>query len=205
MLLQMALFHFFYGQVIFQCVCVCVYTHHIFSTRLSVSGHFGCSHILDNVLNNASNNWGLRTFGDEFCFEHNEFEIPMGHPGESFHRAAGSQNLVFREKLELEILFSSCVTAKTMRCEWHDLEKCTLLKSRGQVQGPMEHLLLWSWWRQTQGARKGRLTVPHTWWSCNQGTGHLNKQTLLLWIAHCSCQEPKASPEESATFTTGAG
>ena len=41
----------------------------------------------------------------------------MGHPGENFHKAAGSQTLVFREQLELEIICNSCVRAKTMRCE----------------------------------------------------------------------------------------
>ena len=128
-------------------VCMCMYTHHIFLTHLSVSGHLGCCHILDSILSNASNNWGPCTFGDEFCFELNEFEEPMGHPGENFHKAAGSQNLVFREQLELEIICNSCVRAKTMRCEWHDSEKGTLLKSRGQVRGPVEHQHLWSWWR----------------------------------------------------------
>ena len=54
----------------------------------------------------------------------------MGHPGEN--RAAGSQNLVFREQLELEIICNSSVRAKTMRCERRDSATCTLLKSRGK-------------------------------------------------------------------------
>lgn len=41
----------------------------------------------------------------------------MENPGENFCRAVGSQNLDFREQLGLEIIFSSCVIAETMRCE----------------------------------------------------------------------------------------
>ena len=45
-LLQMALFYSFYGQIIFHYVCVCVYTHHTFFIHWSVVRRLGCFHVL---------------------------------------------------------------------------------------------------------------------------------------------------------------
>ena len=59
MLLQIAIFHSFYGWVVFhcvwwECVCVCVYiyiyTHLLYPP--SVSGHLGCFHTL-GIINSA--------------------------------------------------------------------------------------------------------------------------------------------------------
>ena len=40
-------------------VCVCVYTYHIFLSRLSVDGHLGGFHVL-TVVNSAAMNIGVR-------------------------------------------------------------------------------------------------------------------------------------------------
>ena len=60
MLLQIALFHSFYGWVIFHCVFVCVYIyiHHIFFMHSSVYGHLGCFTVLA-IVNTAAMNIGL--------------------------------------------------------------------------------------------------------------------------------------------------
>ena len=51
MLLQMALFHSFYGRVIFHRMNI----YHVFSTHPSVDGHLGCSPVLA-ILNSAAMN-----------------------------------------------------------------------------------------------------------------------------------------------------
>ena len=65
MLLQMALFHSFYGSVVFHCVCVCVCVcvclYHIFFIHSSVDGHLGYFHGLA-IENSAAVNIGMHVF-----------------------------------------------------------------------------------------------------------------------------------------------
>ena len=56
MLLKVALF-FIAKQPLYICVCVCVYTHHIFIDS-SVSGYLGSFHFVA-VVNNAAVNTGV--------------------------------------------------------------------------------------------------------------------------------------------------
>ena len=51
LLLQMAIFHSFYGLLLLCCRCV----YHIFSIHLSVSRHIGCFQVLVTVNNTAIN------------------------------------------------------------------------------------------------------------------------------------------------------
>ena len=53
MLLQMALFHSFYGWVLFHLMHICI--HHISFIHSSASGHLGCCHVLA-ILNSAAMN-----------------------------------------------------------------------------------------------------------------------------------------------------
>ena len=52
-MLQMALFHSFYGLVVFHCIY-----YHIFFIYSSVNGHLGCFHVLV-IVNSAAMNTGM--------------------------------------------------------------------------------------------------------------------------------------------------
>ena len=60
MLLQMAIFHVFDGQVVFHYIYVCVYiytfVYHILN-QSSVDEHLGCFHVLNAILLYFKNNF----------------------------------------------------------------------------------------------------------------------------------------------------